>query len=89
MKFWRMNNMKKNLSRLFKILKGKKYLLVISIVLIIIIQGLNFVSPLIVKRILDDCILGIEYNWIEVDTSNEINDKYVSYNNHLYIQLLI
>ena len=32
MKFWRTNNMKKNLSRLFKILKGKKYLLVISIV---------------------------------------------------------
>ena len=79
--------MKKNLSRLFKILKGKKYLLVISIVLIIIIQGLNFVSPLIVKRILDDCILGIEYNWIEVNTlTSHSGDKYVSYNNHLYIQ---
>ena len=81
--------MKKNLSRLFKILKGKNYLLVISIVLIIIIQGLNFVSPLIVKRILDDCILGIEYNWIEVNTlTSHSGDKYVSYNNHLYMSLI-
>ena len=78
MKFWRMINMKKNLSRLFRILKGKKYLLVISIILIIIIQGLNFISPLIVKRILDDCILGIEYNWVEVHTlTSYTGDKYV------------
>ena len=75
--------MKRNLKRLFKILKGKYYLLIISIILLIIVQLLNFVSPLIVKEILDDCILGIEYEWVEVDNQT---DKSVSYNNHLYKQ---
>ena len=76
--------MKRNLKRLFKILKGKYYLLIISISLLIIIQLLNFVSPLIVKEILDECILGIEYEWVEVDSVND--DKCVNYNNHLYKQ---
>ncbi len=75
--------MKRNLKRLFRILKGHYHLLVISIILIIIIQGLNFVSPLIVKKILDDCILGIEYNWVEVE---DIDEYSVSYNNKLYKQ---
>ena len=78
--------MRRNLARLFRILKGKYHLLVISIILLIVVQLLNFVSPLIVKEILDDCILGIEYNWMEVDSVNNTDDKYVSYNNHLYKQ---
>ena len=75
--------MKRNLKRLFRILKGHYHLLVLSIILIIIIQGLNFVSPLIVKKILDDCILGIEYSWVEVTDSDEYT---VSYNNKFYKQ---
>ena len=75
--------MKRNLKRLFRILKGHYHLLVLSIILIIIIQGLNFVSPLIVKKILDDCILGIEYSWVEV---NDVDEYTVSYNNKLYKQ---
>ena len=78
--------MRRNLARLFRILKGKYHLLVISIILLIVVQLLNFVSPLIVKEILDDCILGIEYNWQEVNPVNNTDDKYVSYNNHLYKQ---
>ena len=75
--------MKRNLKRLFKILKGKYYLLVICIVLLLIIQGLNFVSPLIVKEILDECILGIEYPWVLVEDED---DYTVVLNNHIYKQ---
>ena len=76
--------MRKNLKRLFKILKGKYYLLVLSIIFVLIIQTLSFISPLIVKQILDECILGIEYDWVEVSDSDE---KTVNYNNKYYKQV--
>lgn len=76
-----------NYKRLFKLLKGKKKHLVASILLIIIIQLLGFISPLIVKTILDDCIMGIEYDWVEVisnDSSTvKYNDKYYKQTRHL------
>lgn len=73
----------RNYKRLFKILKGNYRYLVFSLILILLIQSLNFVQPLLVKGILDDCVLGIEYEWVEVD----IEDQYtVSYNNKLYKQ---
>ena len=45
-----------NYKRLFKFIKGRKRYLVLSLIMIIIVQTLNFLSPLIVKVILDDCI---------------------------------
>lgn len=72
-----------NYKRLFKFIKGKKRYLVISLIMIIIVQTLNFISPLIVKTILDDCIMGIEYDWKEVASDS---DKAVYYNGHYYKQ---
>ncbi len=73
----------KNYKRLFHFLKGRYHLLIISLIMILIVQVLGFISPLIVKTILDDCILGIEYSWVEV----EEEDKYtVSYQDHFYKQ---
>ena len=73
----------KNYRRLFKFLKGKMHWFFISLLMIIIIQALAFVSPLLVKTVLDDYILGIEYEWKQV----EENDEYtVSYNNLFYKQ---
>ncbi len=73
----------KNYKRLFHFLKGRYHLLVISLIMILIVQILGFLSPLIVKKILDDCILGIEYSWVEVKEE----DKYtVLYQDHLYKQ---
>lgn len=73
----------RNYKRLFKILKGNYRYLVFSLILILLIQSLNFVQPLLVKGILDDCILGIEYEWVEVDTEDQYT---VSYNNKIYKQ---
>lgn len=73
----------RNYKRLFKILKGNYRYLVFSLILILLIQSLNFVQPLLVKGILDDCILGIEYEWVEVNTEDQYT---VSYNNKLYKQ---
>lgn len=73
----------RNYKRLFKILKGNYRYLVFSLILILLIQSLNFIQPLLVKGILDDCILGIEYEWIEVDAQDQYT---VLYNNKLYKQ---
>ena len=74
----------KNFKRVFKYVKGRYHLLVISVILIVFVNILGFVSPLIVKTILDDYILGIEYPWVEV--TNE--DKYtVVFDNRIYKQV--
>jgi ATP-binding cassette subfamily B protein len=51
--------------------------------MIVIVQILGFITPLLVKTILDDYILGVEYPWVEVQTSDS---KTISYNDHLYKQ---
>jgi hypothetical protein len=51
--------------------------------MIILVQGLGFASPLIVKAILDDYIMGIEYNWNEVTAPD---DKAVVYDGRYFIQ---
>lgn len=58
-------------------------MLFITVIMIIIVQVLNFLSPLIVKTILDDYILGIEYEWVEVDY---VNDKTVNFEGRTFIQ---
>ncbi|MBQ4571229.1 MAG: ABC transporter ATP-binding protein [Bacilli bacterium] len=73
----------KNYKRLFKFLKGKMHWFYISLLMIIIIQGLAFISPLLVKTVLDDYILGIEYEWNEVQEKDEFT---VVYNNSFYKQ---
>lgn len=73
----------KNFRRVFKYVKGRYHLLVITVIMIIIVQVLNFLSPLIVKTILDDYILGIEYEWVEV---NYVNEKTVNFEGRTFIQ---
>ena len=51
----------KNYKRLFHFVKGRTPLLILSLSMILIVQILGFISPLLVKSILDDCIMGIEY----------------------------
>lgn len=72
-----------NYKRLFKFIKGKKRYLVISLLMVIFVQVLNFLSPLMVKVVLDDCIMGIEYDWCEVATESKYT---VKYNDKFYIQ---
>ena len=62
----------KNYKRLLYFLKGKYRYLVISLVMLLAIQILNFISPLLVKSLLDDYIMGVEYEWVEVTNT----DKY-------------
>ncbi len=73
----------KNFKRVFKYMKGRYHLLVYSVALIVIVQLLGFITPLIVKTILDDYILGIEYPWVEVTQSDE---KTVIYDNRYFKQ---
>ena len=74
----------RNFRRVFKYVKGRYRFLILSVLMIVIIQSLNFLSPLIVKTILDDYILGIEYSWVEVTTEDE---KTVEFNDKYYKQL--
>lgn len=77
----------RNFKRVFKYVKGRYRFLILSVLMIVIIQSLNFLSPLIVKTILDDYILGIEYSWVEVNTEDEktvkFNDKYYKQSRYL------
>lgn len=72
-----------NIKRVFKYVKGRYHLFFLSILMIILVQGLGFASPLIVKAILDDYIMGIEYEWNEVASNDE---QAVFYEDHYYIQ---
>ena len=67
-----------NYKRLFHFLKGRFRYLIVSLIMIFIIQCLNFVSPLIVKTLLDDYIMGIEYNWVEVNQEDDYTVNYLS-----------
>ena len=66
-----------NYKRMFHFLKGRFRYLIVSLVMIFIIQCLNFVSPLIVKTLLDDYIMGIEYSWVEVDQEDDYTVNYI------------
>jgi len=72
-----------NYRRLFHFLKGRYRYLIISLIMIFIIQCLNFISPLIVKTLLDDYIMGIEYDWVEVEKED---DYTVNYMNRIFKQ---
>lgn len=73
-----------NYKRLFHFLKGRFRYLIVSLIMIFIIQLLNFISPLIVKTLLDDYIMGIEYDWVEVTSE----DKHtVNYLNRIFKQV--
>ena len=72
-----------NYKRMLHFLKGRFRYLIVSLIMIFIIQSLNFISPLIVKTLLDDYIMGIEYNWVEV---NEEDDYTVNYINRIFKQ---
>ena len=67
-----------NYKRLFHFLKGRFRYLIVSLIMIFIIQCLNFISPLIVKTLLDDYIMGIEYNWVEVEESDDYTVNYLN-----------
>ena len=67
-----------NYKRLFHFLKGKFRYLIVSLIMIFIIQCLNFVSPLIVKTLLDDYIMGIEYDWVEVEEDDDYTVNYLN-----------
>ena len=73
----------KNLKRTFKFTKGNIRFVVVSVLMIILVQVLNFLSPLIVKNILDDCILGIEYDWVEVKETID-SKKTVNYDGRFF-----
>lgn len=66
----------KNYKRLFYFLKGKMRYFYLSLVMILIVQLLNFVSPLLVKSLLDDYIMGIEYDIVEVSGADENTTEY-------------
>lgn len=75
--------MMKNLKRTFRFTKGNTRFVITSVVMIILVQFLNFISPLIVKSVLDDYILGIEYDWVEVEI---LDEKTVTYENRYFKQ---
>ena len=73
-----------NIKRVFKYVKGRYRFFFLSIVMIIIVQVLGFITPLLVKTILDDYLLGVEYKWVEVADDNS---KVVNYQDRYFKQV--
>ena len=73
----------KNFKRLFKMIKGRYRYLVISLVMILIIQLLELVSPILVMNVLDEGLSGVEYPWVIVET---LDDKTIEFNGKFYKQ---
>ena len=67
-----------NYKRMLHFLKGRFRYLIVSLIMIFIIQSLNFISPLIVKTLLDDYIMGIEYDWVEVSQEDDYTVNYIN-----------
>ena len=67
-----------NYKRMLHFLKGRFRYLIVSLIMIFIIQSLNFISPLIVKTLLDDYIMGIEYDWGEVSQEDDYTVNYIN-----------
>lgn len=65
-----------NYKRLLHFLKGRMRYFYISLIMILIVQLLNFISPLLVKTLLDDYIMGIEYDLVEVREGDQETTEY-------------
>jgi ATP-binding cassette, subfamily B, multidrug efflux pump len=61
----------KALRKVWRYLRRYKKFLVISLTMLILNQLLGLASPLIVKEILDEHLMGIEQPWYEVNTRDE------------------
>lgn len=61
----------KTMKKVWRYISNYKKLLTISIVSMLIIQALGLLSPLIVKAILDDTLIGIEDPWYETTTASD------------------
>jgi len=70
----------KTIRRVLRYARGKYKLVILSLIMIVLVNLLVFIAPFINKVVLDDCVLGIEKDWVEVDynTTNVIkhNDRY-------------
>ena len=73
----------RNVKRLFHLLKGNYRYFIITIIMILLIQGLELLSPLLVKNVLDEGLSGVTMPWQIV--LNE-DDKTVRFNNKVYKQ---
>ena len=73
----------RNFKRLFKLIKGRYRYLVISLVMILIIQLLELISPILVMNVLDEGLSGVEYPWVQVE---EMGEKTIKFNNKFYKQ---
>ncbi len=73
----------KTMKKVWRYISKYKKLLIISLISMIIIQILGLLSPLIIKSILDNYLVGIENPWYEVSSSST---NTVTYNNRYFTQ---
>ncbi len=73
----------KTMKKVWRYISKYKKLLIISLSAMLLVQALGLLSPLIVKSILDNYLVGIERPWYPVESAS--NDS-VFYNNRYYSQ---
>lgn len=71
----------RTIKRVWRYMKKNRLLLVVCLTTMIIVQVLNLLSPLIVKSIMDNYLIGIENKWYETTYETKVN-----YNGKYYTQ---
>ena len=59
--------------RVFKYAMKSKFMLITALFALIVYSGLDIIQPLIVKRVIDDELAGVQTTWVEIDESSESN----------------
>lgn len=72
------------LKRVLTYAMKSKFLILASAILLIGFTMLELISPLLVRSIIDDELLGIQTTWVEVD---QASDKTITYDNIHYIRI--
>mgnify|MGYP001302764321 FL=1 len=71
----------KTMKKVWRYIKKYKAMLFVTISMMIIVQVLNLLSPLLVRKIMDNYLIGIENVWYET-----VEETDVYYNNKYYTQ---
>lgn len=74
-------SMGKILKRVFLYALKSKGILFISILFLIVYSALDIVQPLIIKKVIDNELSGVQTVWVKI---NEENDNTITYNNEFY-----
>lgn len=69
--------------RVFKYAMKSKYMLLTALLALVVYSAFDIIQPLIVKRVIDDELAGVQTVWVEVDYSKD-DDEIATFDNRYF-----